>query len=408
MLEKGKEVRGYIVDEKIGEGGMGAVFKAKHTSLRRTAAIKVLLPQHTHNVEAKKRFQQDGQIVSQLRHKNIVELYDSFEDGSGMYLVMEFIDGMQLDDYIAKKRGIIPHDEAVQIMVQVLDGLDYAHSRGIIHRDIKPENILIDEDHNVKIIDFGIAKLIDSDENLAKTMMHQGVGTPFYMSPEQVRGEKLDARTDIYSAGIVLYYMLTGKNPYNQVTSEFELKKKIVEELLPPPSSIYSFVPPRMDRVVHMALIKDRNQRIQNCFQFKSMLQSLTIGPGGGGLPFRIQVVPAVDAVIAFGGQGEIGSNVDFSFFPSIPIQLNVMAPGFEPYRSELLLSENDVNSVQTVTLTPITANAITPPQRGVTLWQITTIVLILLLAFAVYLYLELNVQVDEMKTKLDWYKKNS
>jgi serine/threonine protein kinase len=344
----GTEINHYKIQSVLGEGGMGKVYLGHHTQLNKRAAIKMLLPQYLNNEDAKKRFKQDAKILESLKHDNIVELYDYLEDSTGMYLFLEFVQGRQLDDYITKVRGVIPYDEAIKIMDQVLSGLEYAHSKGIIHRDIKPGNIIVDDQLKVKIIDFGIAKMLDSDENLAKTMVNQGIGTPFYMSPEQILGKNVNERTDVYSAGLLFYEMLTGSCPYSEVSSLFVLNKMIIEEELPPPSSVYNFVPKKIDSLVKKAIEKDSNKRIKSCLEFRTMLLDKTESFSIDKSTVKIVVKNATNALIVFGDQGEEGTEADFLYIPTLTYRICIHAEGKKSITKDIVFNITDANSTKT------------------------------------------------------------
>lgn len=205
-----KKIQSYEVIEKIGGGGMGIVYKCRHIFNKNIYAIKTLLPQYSENEEIRTRFRNEALILGVLEHPNIVKVYDYIETSNELIIVMEFIDGKSLDKLLKEEIAPLPYNEAINLFYQILDGIDYAHRKGIIHRDIKPSNILIKNDGTIKITDFGIAKLQESSQTRTGTRM----GTLFYMSPEQVKGEKsIDLRTDIFSLGVTLFEMLTGKLP---------------------------------------------------------------------------------------------------------------------------------------------------------------------------------------------------
>jgi serine/threonine protein kinase len=263
----GKNILNYEIKSLIGEGGMGNVYLAEHTQVPRKVAIKVLLPHFLKNEEIKMRFKNEASTLAHLQHPNIVGLFDYLEDESGMYLIMEYVEGVELGDYISKVTGPMPENIAVPIMTQVLSAFSYAHSKGIVHRDVKPANILITKDGSVKILDFGIARILgEGNSNLTKTGTQ--MGTVYYMSPEQVQGKKVDIRTDIYSLGITFYQMLTGVNPYKDLHTEYEVYSRIVKDDLPPASNVYPGVPSYLETIVNRALQKEPADRFQNCDEF--------------------------------------------------------------------------------------------------------------------------------------------
>lgn len=204
----------YEILERIGSGGMAVVYKAKCHWLNRFVALKILKEDLAHDEEFRRRFHEESQAVAMLSHPNIVSIYDvsrSEDEGEPDYIVMELIEGITLKQYMQKRGGKLSWKEALHFSIQIAKGLAHAHERGIIHRDIKPHNIMILRDGSVKVADFGIARLMSSAQN---TMTQEALGSVHYISPEQARGSRVDARSDIYSAGVVLYEMLTGRLPY--------------------------------------------------------------------------------------------------------------------------------------------------------------------------------------------------
>ncbi len=199
----------YEIIELIGNGGMANVYKAKCHRLNRMVAVKILKSDLAEDAEFRRRFYDESQAVAQLSHTNIVSVYDVSSNNDMEYIVMELIDGITLKQYI-ERRGQMDWREALHFITQIMRGLDHAHSRGIIHRDIKPQNIMVLRDGSVKVADFGIACLANSGQ----TLTQEALGSVHYISPEQARGERTDARSDIYSAGVVLYEMLTGRLPF--------------------------------------------------------------------------------------------------------------------------------------------------------------------------------------------------
>ena len=199
----------YELLELIGSGGMANVYKAKCHRLNRLVAIKILKSELAENAEFRRRFRDESLAVAQLSHANIVSIYDVSSSQGTDYIVMELIDGITLKQYM-ERRGHMDWREALHFITQIMRGLSHAHSRGVIHRDIKPQNIMVLRDGSVKVADFGIACLANS----ANTLTQEALGSVHYMSPEQARGDRTDARSDIYSAGVVLYEMLTGRLPF--------------------------------------------------------------------------------------------------------------------------------------------------------------------------------------------------
>lgn len=263
----GQTILNYQIISLLGEGGMGTVYMAEHIKLGRKVAIKVLLPHFVKNELVRSRFINEAKLMSNLHHPNIVTLYDYHEDENGLSLIMELVEGKPLDEYIQEVTGPIQEKEAILLMKQALEGFGYAHKQGLIHRDIKPSNLIVTKDKVIKILDFGIAKLVsDLGNKLTKTGSH--IGTVYYMSPEQVRGKELDLRSDIYSLGITFYQMLTGFCPYEGLTTEFDVFNKIVGEELPDPRTIYPGISEHMCHVIQKATSKDADERFQTCAEF--------------------------------------------------------------------------------------------------------------------------------------------
>ena len=270
----GREILNYKIEKILGEGGMGTVYLAKHTKIpNRVSAIKVLKSNFLKNENLKNRFLREMKIMADMTHENIIKLEQFDEDGFGMYLIMEYFDGLEIDDYLKNKIGVFPEEKAIPIMIQILSAFSFAHNKGVVHRDIKPANILIDrEATKIKILDFGIAKM--KDDISMQTKSGAQIGTVFYMSPEQVHGKELDARSDIYSLGVTFYQMLTGLNPYQDLNTEYEIYNKIAKEELPDPRTIYPGVSEKMVNILKKSLAKNVEDRFQSCDEFIKALES--------------------------------------------------------------------------------------------------------------------------------------
>jgi len=281
----GQNLLHYRIAEKIGEGGMGVVYKAVDTHLGRPVAVKVLPPDKIADPERKQRFVLEARAASALRHPNIVVIHDIASDGGRDFIVMEFIEGHSLDVMIGRKG--LKTTEALGYAVQVADGLAKAHAAGLVHRDLKPTNIMVTDEGLVKILDFGLAKLSetagDSGAGATLTLGADGkprteegfiVGTAAYMSPEQAEGKKVDARSDIFSFGAVLYEMLTGHKAFGR-ESGIKTLAAVLNEEPKPASSINEAVPPELERVVARCLRKDPQRRWQTMSDLKVALQDL-------------------------------------------------------------------------------------------------------------------------------------
>jgi serine/threonine protein kinase len=286
----------YEIGPLIGRGGMADVRLGTDARLGRKVAIKLLKPALATDPAFRTRFRREAQDAAKMAHPTIVRIFDAGEetvkDPSGNeaqipYIVMEYVDGRLLKDIIAE--GPLPEHEAVRITGQILTALEYSHRAGVIHRDIKPGNIMIATNGQVKVMDFGIARAIsDSSATISETSAI--VGTAQYFSPEQARGESVDARTDLYSTGVVLFEMLTGQPPFrgeNPVAVAYQH----VNQVPVPPSSLNRAVSPSVDAVVGRSLSKDRFARFQTAAEFRDELE----GAGAGAPPVVRQVVPAND-----------------------------------------------------------------------------------------------------------------
>ncbi len=285
----GKKLLNYRIEKLLGQGGMGEVYLGVHTEIERKVAIKVISPHLARDERIRERFRREALILSKLNHPNIVQLYDFWDRPEGLFLIMEYVDGISLDRYIHRVvRGPLPIKLAIDLFLQVLEAFQYAHEQGVIHRDIKPSNILIgkDKDHYfVKVLDFGIARILAGDgtrdeKQKELTMTGTTLGTVAYMSPEQIKAKTsadIDHRSDIYSLGIVFFEMLTGQPMYDRSElSEFDLLLKIAME--PPPSllSVNSNLPPELDAILQKALAKSPKDRYQSCLDFAADLMKFS------------------------------------------------------------------------------------------------------------------------------------
>ena len=256
-----KSILDYEIIEKIGEGGMGEIYKALDTKLDRFVALKFLPPRFSDSEEEKKRFIKEAKTASALNHPNICTIYSihEYQDPSGdkfSFIVMEYLEGSTLRD-LSKDLSI---KEIINIAIQIAEGLSAAHEKGIIHRDIKPENIMIRKEGRIQIMDFGLAKLNSSNYTSRTTRIGSTMGTLSYMSPEQVQGLDVDFRTDIFSFGIVLFELLTGDLPFKGI-HEAAIIYKIVNEETPPVLKIKNNIDPLFDAVIRKCLEKDKEKR---------------------------------------------------------------------------------------------------------------------------------------------------
>jgi tRNA A-37 threonylcarbamoyl transferase component Bud32 len=258
----------YKITERIGEGGMAVVYKGYQQSLNRYVAIKVLRTELAQDQEFVTRFRREALAVAEMSHPNILHVYDAGYTNGMYYIVMAFVDGGSLKELVSQ--GPVEMDYAVSITTQVADALHHAHQRGLIHRDVKPNNILMSRDGRPLLTDFGIAKALHESTGLTRT--GTSIGTPEYMAPEQVQGQKVDGRTDIYALGIVLYEMLVGWVPFSAHTPVAALYKQ-VNEPPPPPRQANINVPDWLEAVVLKALAKSPHDRFQQASDFSEALR---------------------------------------------------------------------------------------------------------------------------------------
>lgn len=263
-LTAGSLIGQYQIEREIGCGGMGEVYLALDTALKRKVAIKVLPAYMKNDPERVRRFHHEARAASLLNHPNIVTIFESGTDGDLPYIVSEYIEGETLRALI--ERGHIAIDMILDIIIQTAEALAAAHDAGIAHRDIKPENIMVRTDGVVKVVDFGLAKLTEQPSFgfSSSLITTPGIvmGTVKYMSPEQARGQKLDVRTDIFSLGIVLYELLTGEQPFDGETNS-DIIDKILSADPEPVRILVPQVPPRLEAIIKVALSKNREERYQ-------------------------------------------------------------------------------------------------------------------------------------------------
>lgn len=264
----------YKIEGTVGVGGMAIVFEATDLLTNRRVAVKMLKDSVSGNTQAIKRFIIESKAVSMLNHENIVKIYDISVRGEHKYIVMEFLEGITLREYM-KNKGPLSWRETVEFTEQILAALDHAHMKGVVHRDIKPQNIMLLEGGFVKVTDFGIAK-IPKAETL--TMADKAIGTVFYISPEQAQGRKIDARSDIYSLGVMMYEMVTGKMPFIADTPVAVIYKHISTPPTPP-SQLNPKIPIGFEQIILCAMEKNPENRYQSAAQMLRHLHRLKQDP---------------------------------------------------------------------------------------------------------------------------------
>jgi len=264
----------YRIEEELGRGGMAKVFKGMDTVLGRPVAIKVLAPQFAEDANFVTRFRREAQAAARLNHPNLVGVYDTGSDGGVYFIVMEYVEAKTLADYLAGGGRILP-DRAIEIAASVCDALSMAHAHGIIHRDIKPANIMVTGRGEVKVTDFGIARMLSGSDTLAQTAAV--LGTASYLSPEQAQGRPVDQRSDLYSLGCVMYEMVTGRPPFTGDSAVAVASKHVLEQPIPP-SKLNRDVSPGLEAVIMKALAKNPDNRYQDAEDLRADLERARLG----------------------------------------------------------------------------------------------------------------------------------
>lgn len=274
----------YVIEELLGQGGMSAVYKASDPNLKRVVAVKVIHPHLSTDPDFVKRFEEEAAAVAQLRHPGIVQVHDFNRDDDIYYMVLEFVPGETLQDHLKRLndsgRKLSP-TKAMEYMAGACDAVDYAHQRGMIHRDIKPANLMLNTLGQVILMDFGIAKIVGSQRHTATGAV---VGTAMYMSPEQIKGEQPDRRTDIYSLGVTLYEMVSGRPPF-EADSAMTLMMMHINDPVPNPKKLNPDVPDSLVDIINKALAKDPADRYQTAAQMAAALRNALAGRAAGPIP---------------------------------------------------------------------------------------------------------------------------
>jgi tRNA A-37 threonylcarbamoyl transferase component Bud32 len=265
----GKTLAAYRIVDHIGDGGMGSVYKAVDVMLEREVAVKMLRPELARRHDTLERFRSEAIILGRLNHSNIATLYGLFSEGEGLFMAMEFVHGETLEALIVRS-GRVPWERAVEIAIDALGALDYAHRRGVVHRDIKPANLMFTDAGTLKIMDFGIARILGTHR---QTRVGRTVGTPTYMAPEQILGHEGDARTDLYALGAVLYELVTGRPPFAQ-QDDFALMQAQINDLPLPPRQLAPDVPEWLNEAILQALAKAPEERFPSAGVFQQTLRA--------------------------------------------------------------------------------------------------------------------------------------
>lgn len=262
----------YKLLRSVGKGGMASIYLATDQRLERSVAIKILNPSYSENSDFRTRFAQEAKAAANLIHPNLVAVYDFGEDGENVFIVMEYVPGTDLKKFLEEKQNLDVHT-SLALMVQACAGVGYAHRAGLIHCDLKPQNLLITPDFQLKVTDFGISRALSSIHPDEKNEIVWG--SPYYLSPEQAAGNPPSPASDVYSLGIVLFEMLTGKLPFRASTSE-QMVELQINAVPPDPSSINSAIPQEIDILMQKVLAKEPSARYRTADQFGRVISHLS------------------------------------------------------------------------------------------------------------------------------------
>jgi serine/threonine-protein kinase len=363
--EINKRIGDYQILNELGSGGMGRVYRVRNVISDRIEAMKVLLPDLAGRQELATRFLREIKLMASLNHPNIAQLRTAFTGDNQLVMIMEYVEGTTLADRL--EHGPIPAPESLNYIGQVLSALSYAHRQHVIHRDIKPANIMLTHEGVIKLMDFGIARAGD-DRGL--TMTGTTLGSLGYMSPEQVKGEATDARSDLYSVGVSLYEMVTGQRPF-RADSDFSLMTAHVKEMPKPPLELQPGLPAALNEIILMAISKDPAQRFQTADAFGNALGSVSVAASAQ----RNAAVKASEAATA---EYVVGTAAP-AFVPATPPMQQVFAPVPTPTDAKVPAAS-----------TPPSVPAVLPPppsgHRGLYMTFGALIVLAVLVAGGIYL----------------------
>ena len=307
----------YELDGVVGRGGMAEVYRARDIRLDRVVAVKTLREDLARDATFQARFRREAQSAASLNHPSIIAVYDTGEDMEGPenvpYIVMEYADGRTLRDLLREDRRLLP-DRALEITDGVLRALDYSHRHGIVHRDIKPANVMLTRSAEVKVMDFGIARAV-SDAQATMTQTAQVIGTAQYLSPEQARGERVDARSDLYSTGCLLYELLTGRPPFTG-DSPVAIAYQHVREHPVPPSRVDPEIPVWADSIVLKAMAKDPADRYQSAAEMRTDIQRALSGVPVAAPPQNAEMYPSTQRLGPSSMDGRTGAIPPYQYGP--------------------------------------------------------------------------------------------
>ena len=269
-LAPGTEIAGYRIEEVIGKGGMGIVYRAEHLHLGRTVALKLMPPAHDRSDEFRQRFVSEARLAASINHPNVITVFDAGEADGRLYIAMEHVDGTDLRALLVERGTALDASETAGITTALAKALDAAHAGGLVHRDVKPANVLLAHGHTW-LTDFGLTTRTSGGKGLTNAGMV--VGTPDYVAPEQINGDKVDGRADVYALGCVVFQCLTGELPF-QADSDIDVLRMHVEEPPPPPSTFDKGLPEEVDAVLARALAKDPRDRWPTATAFAAALRA--------------------------------------------------------------------------------------------------------------------------------------
>jgi serine/threonine-protein kinase len=316
----------YLILARLGEGGMGRVYAAEHVKMNRQCAIKVMNPSLMNDGESATRFAREASNAARILHPNVAAVFDFGESDKTVYLVMEYVDGEPLSELLAREGALAPR-RAIDIARQIADGLSAAHELGLIHRDLKPDNVIVTRKRDgreiAKVVDFGIAKAVSDSPQDALTRSGLVIGTPEFMSPEQLLGDPVDARTDIYSLGCMLFQMLSGTKPFDADSREQMIRRRLHE---PPPHvrDIVPSVPKRIDTLIAHMLARSTNERLASAAQVSASLDPALVMSGWG-----IEAISAPNAArTSRGGPTVTSDAADLGMLPTMVLKINRPSAG--------------------------------------------------------------------------------
>ncbi|MBC7878678.1 MAG: serine/threonine protein kinase [Anaerolineales bacterium] len=365
----------YLIDEMLGQGGMSAVFKATDPNLKRVVAVKMIHSHLSNNPDFVKRFEEEAAAVAQLRHPGIIQVYDFSQDDDIYYMVLEFVPGETIQDHLKRLNTNgrrLSAAKAIEYMANICDAVDYAHQRGMIHRDIKPANLMLNTLGQVILMDFGIAKIVGGQSHTATGAV---IGTAMYMSPEQIKGERPDRRSDIYSLGVTLFEMVSGRPPF-EADSAMTLMMMHINDPVPNLKSLNPDVPDELMIVINKALAKDPNDRYQTAAQMAAALRNV-LGLAQSGAS---RDIPAADATMMEKSPLSFAGPAATMYEPSVEAKGTVVESGPLPTPYGTVVESNPLQtpygassgggtgvrgtSIEGSAVRPNTTGAVAPPKK--------------------------------------------